>query len=429
MFPFPPRFEVGPDTWLYLSTVLILTIFVRFNRVWSLRNVDLALLLAASAGLYVAKAGLGYTTILVVTAVLLIRLLLDPLLQRRPHLGPNLGSQGAVFLCIAAFGLIALEAFRESTDSPGVEPSAAAVTEADPETEPTEAEPEPGAAMSVLFDVFHAMFGSERQASTAIALVTHLLVMIGMLLVGRNLFGDAQLGLGMAMLYLLLPCTALGVSQVHHVLPSALTVWALVAYRRPMVSGLLLGLACGVMFFPVFLLPLWASYYGRRGALRFGAALLIVGAIVGGSIAFTVPGQDSFLRHTIGSIQLESLLFSPPGEPMGFWADHPASYRTPIIASFFLLLIGLTIWPRRKNLEHLLASSAAVIVATQFWYPVAGLVYLLWYLPLVLVVVFRPRLAHLQLNEPAGEMMAARSVGGPRTARSVPSAGHPHLYR
>jgi len=37
-----------------------------------------------------------------------------------------------------------------------------------------------------------------------------------------------------------------------------------------------------------------------------------------------------------------------------------------------------------------------VVVATQFWYSHQGGVYLLWYLPLLLLVVFRPRLASVQ---------------------------------
>ena len=63
--------------------------------------------------------------------------------------------------------------------------------------------------------------------------------------------------------------------------------------------------------------------------------------------------------------------------------------------------------PLRKNLEHLLSHSAAVIVGTQFWYPHLGGVYILWYLPLLLLIVFRPRLAHLPMPIGAPAMIAA----------------------
>jgi hypothetical protein len=104
----------------------------------------------------------------------------------------------------------------------------------------------------------------------------------------------------------------------------------------------------------------------------------------------------------------------------------------PVVVLFFLMLAGLTIWPRRKQLEHLTAFSAAIVVATQFWYPMQGGVYLLWYLPLLLVVVFRPRLVHLQPyvsaqeSEQAGK---APSVSGPHAQRSTTSAERLHLFR
>ncbi len=60
----------------------------------------------------------------------------------------------------------------------------------------------------------------------------------------------------------------------------------------------------------------------------------------------------------------------------------------------------MTIWPRKKSLEYLISASTAIIVATQFWYPQQGGVYVLWYLPLVLMVVFRPRLLQYALTPP-----------------------------
>ena len=67
---------------------------------------------------------------------------------------------------------------------------------------------------------------------------------------GRRHLGDIRLGIAMATLYLLLPCTAYQVNQVDHVLPAALVVWSLTFYHRPMVAGGLMGLACGKPFDP-----------------------------------------------------------------------------------------------------------------------------------------------------------------------------------
>ena len=58
------------------------------------------------------------------------------------------------------------------------------------------------------------------------------------------------------------------------------------------------------------------------------------------------------------------------------------------------MVTALSIWPRYKDLATLMASSAAIVIGTQLWYPAQGSVYVLWYLPLLLMVVFRPPLHH-----------------------------------
>lgn len=439
MESFPPGYDLGPATWFYLSLVLIIAVFFRFNRFWSLRNFDLGLLLAAPVGLLLvsesATAGIGFSWLFAVSGLFLVRLLADPLLVRRPHLGQNLNAPGSAFLCVAAFALLTMEAIN-GPPTPATEQTlkqATNLVKGSEDVEQEESHTAAGPVAPMLWAPIGAPFKAPELAARAISILAHLLVILGLLLVGRNLFGDAQLGLAMATLYLLLPCTAYDVGEVNHVLPSALTVWALVAYRRPMVSGILLGLACGVMFFPVFLLPVWAAFYGRRGALRFGTALLLVAGVVLTIAALTSPGPDSFVRRTIGTIHLEEMLsFEAPIGTLGFWTAELKYYRIPVIVTFFVLLGTLTFWPRRKHLEHLTASSAAIIVATQFWYPDQGGVYMLWYLPLLLVVVFRPRLAHLQPQtgvREAEQTMRSPAISGPHAARSQSFSERTHLFR
>jgi len=439
MESFPPGYDVSPATWFYLSCVLIIAVFFRFNRLWSLRNFDLGLLLAAPVGLLLIRdqsaAGVGFSWLFAVSGLFLLRLLVDPLLVRRPHLGQNLNAPGSAFLCVAAFALLATEAINGSASATAEQTLQQAQVLVGSSEEAAQAD-EPSTAGPVapmLSAPIGAAFKVPDLAARAMAVLSHLLVILGLVLVGRNLFGDVQLGLAMATLYLLLPCTAYDVGEVNHVLPSALTVWALVAYRRPMVSGILLGLACGVMFFPVFLLPVWAAFYGRRGALKFGSALLLVAGVVLSIAALTSPGPDSFVRRTIGTIHLEEMLsFEAPTGALGFWTAELKYYRIPVIVSFFLLVAGMTIWPRRKHLEHLTAASAAIIVATQFWYPVQGGAYLLWYLPLLLVVVFRPRLVHLQPQTGLVEgeqTLRSPAVSGPHTQRGQSYAERTRLYR
>ncbi|MFO1092071.1 MAG: hypothetical protein U0992_02005 [Planctomycetaceae bacterium] len=439
MESFPPGYDLGPATWFYLSLVLIIAVFFRFNRFWSLRNFDLGLLLAAPVGLLLVqvpgRAGIGFSWLFAVSGLFLVRLLADPLLVRRPHLGQNLNAPGSAFLCVAAFALLTMEAINGETTAATEQTvqQATNLVKGKEDIVQEEQHIAAGPVAPMLWAPIGAPFKAPEIAARALSIIAHLLVILGLLLVGRNLFGDVQLGLAMATLYLLLPCTAYDVGEVNHVLPSALTVWALVAYRRPMVSGTLLGLACGIMFFPVFLLPVWAAFYGRRGALRFGTALLLVAGVVLSIAALTAPGPDSFVRRTIGTIHLEEMLaFEAPVGTLGFWSSELRYYRIPVIVTFFVLLATLTFWPRRKSLEHLTASSAAIVVATQFWYPDQGGVYLLWYLPLLLVVVFRPRLVHLvpHSSPEEGEQTArAPAISGPHTQRSQAYAERTHLFR
>ena len=54
--------------------------------------------------------------------------------------------------------------------------------------------------------------------------------------------------------------------------------------------------------------------------------------------------------------------------------------------------IATAFWPTPKNLAHVIALSAAVLIGIQFWYAEQGGIYVLWYLPFLLVLVFRPNL-------------------------------------
>ncbi|MBQ4194524.1 MAG: hypothetical protein II622_00315, partial [Thermoguttaceae bacterium] len=57
------QYEMLPTTWFYLSSLLILAVFFRFNRVWSVRNFDVLALISLTPGLvYIAMGSMfqGY---------------------------------------------------------------------------------------------------------------------------------------------------------------------------------------------------------------------------------------------------------------------------------------------------------------------------------------------------------------------------------
>jgi hypothetical protein len=73
----------------------------------------------------------------------------------------------------------------------------------------------------------------------------------------------------------------------------------------------------------------------------------------------------------------------------GFWSSW---YRLPILAAYVLLAISFVAWPVRKHLGTLMSCTGAMMVAAQFWHAHGGGIYVAWYLPLLLMVVFRPAL-------------------------------------
>jgi hypothetical protein len=201
-----------------------------------------------------------------------------------------------------------------------------------------------------------------------------------------------------ATFYLLLPYTAFHFGQVHHVWPIALLVWAVAAYRKPTLAGFLLGLAAGSVYYPALVFPLWFSFYWRRGAGRFAVAFVLAA-----SLSLAVAGSILWFRGELTS-SLQSVLALSDWQPWkkptteGFWLWLDGSgvhwaYRIPIFMAYLAFVITTAFWPLPKNLAHVLALSAAVLIGIQFWYADQGGVYVLWYLPLLLLIMFRPNLS------------------------------------
>ena len=56
---YPFRYEMNPTTWVYLSSLMIIGIYFKFHRFWSVRNLDLLGLIALSPGLLLVLHRLG----------------------------------------------------------------------------------------------------------------------------------------------------------------------------------------------------------------------------------------------------------------------------------------------------------------------------------------------------------------------------------
>lgn len=391
-------------TWFYLSAVLAVTLFFKFRRVLSLRNWDLISLFAMAPGFLLllqehqraAAAGVaplpknlwwGYLWLLCGSMYFLVRCLFDLVLVRRPALESNLNRGGMAWLMAAIFVCLGAVAIR---NTPGNEPPigrGSAVLEAAQERAAeivTQTAGEPLDGRGTRFWVTRGLAGA-----------CHLAVIAALILFGLWHFQDLSAGMSAAALYLLLPYIAFHVAQVHHVWPAAMIILALLAYRRPAVAGLLIGAASATSFFPALTLPVWLSFYSGRGRVRFVVALVFAAAAF---LVLTVwllwlDGQlASNLRQTLGLTEWQPWKSGAP-KSESFWTEAHWAYRIPVFIAYAAFVIVTAFWPRPKNLAHLMALCAAVLIGVQFWYADSGGIYVLWYLPLLLLMVFRPNLS------------------------------------
>jgi hypothetical protein len=375
--------------------LLAVALFFKFARLLSVRNLDVLTMFGLVPGLLLVLEArtnqspelrwFGYLWLLGGSAYFMARCLVDLALVRRPALSPNLNPSGLAWLAGALFVSLVAVAVRQ----PSVRPESN------------------GAAPAPIDQVerqINPQVAPKIWVERTLAILCHLAVVAGLIFVGWRHYQDVPGGMAAATFYLLLPYTflllpysPLDVGQWHHALPMALVVWALAAYRLPTLAGVLLGLAAGSVYFPALLAPVWCSFYWRRGAGRFAAAFLLAGGLslaATGTVlwlqgelypslhsAFTLSDWQAWKAPTTESI------WQGPGGGGVHWA-----YRIPVFIGYLAFVLTTAFWPAPKNLAHLLALSAAVLIGLQFWYADRGGVYVLWYLPLLLLLVFRPNL-------------------------------------
>jgi hypothetical protein len=410
-------------SWFYFSLLLAVGLFFKFSRFLSVRNWDLLTLFLLFPGLLLCQEGarqeqlardlakqptaepdraqnaaliagltttaqrarwFGYVWLFGASAYFLVRCLADLVLVRRPSLTPNLNLAGLAWLAAALFVCLVAVAVRR------------------PETPP-----EPVGKVSPVQDLTQRQVQAWVQADgtdpgevrfwveRVLACVCHLSVVVALAVIGWRHFQDLHGGIAAATCYLLLPYTAFFVGQVHHIWPVALLIWAVAAYRWPTVAGLLLGLTAGAVY-PALTFPVWVSFYWRRGSGRFLAAFALTAGV-----SLTVVGLSLWSNGPLAN-SLQSAINLSDWQPWsmraseGFWTNVHWSYRIPVFIVYVAFLGMTALWPAPKNLAHLLALSAALLIGCQFWYADKGGVYVLWYLPLLLLLMFRPNLADRQ---------------------------------
>lgn len=515
---------VPPTTWTYLSSLLLLGVFFKFSRFWSVRNVDLVLLILLAPGLLLVVNGearhrleaahapqaqtadesnavpesvdgaatseamaaepaapfappgetaaadnaaqipiaavdseateapltdatiepepattatglsgralmmIGYIWLFSVTGVLLLRSLLDPTMVRRPLLEPNLSTGGLAFIGCSLFVFLMANVVNGPATESDLSGARGAerllVGVADSAVTQDLRQHGPGNAMLHLLPslVTTPLYREEPpsletpvryvRTAKAMAILSHLAVVVGIVGIGYRHFGNMKTGIGAATLYLMLPYTAIMTGRVDHALPAALLVWAVLCYRRPLAAGSFIGLAIGVVYYPLFLLPLWVSFYWQRGLMRFLSGVLATLCVCALSLLMIAEDFGQFLAY----LQEMFGVWLPRAQALtGIWGlGWDSTYRFPVIMAFLALSGAFAIWPAQKNLGTLLSCSGAVMLATQFWHGDEGGLYMAWFLPLTLLTVFRPNLEDRVALSVLGEGWLPRQKKSPK---------------
>lgn len=397
----------------------------------------------------------GYIVLFLVTLFYIIRLLLDCLMVRRPLLEPNLDSSGLRFTCLALlvflagsiaislsplelrknsaeidhflkhpitledalrinqlnneetetmrltergpgypwFHEFALTPLAQSSPAKSVQPTPNLTEEKTSEEkaniEESVSEPAP---IEEVNNVSTLSFNESQVYWTKIiAILGHVLIVAGIIAFGYFHFGNFDTGVAAAVLYLLMPYSYHFQTRLDHIIPAVFLIWALVFYRRPWISGFLLGMASALVYYPWFLIPLWVSFYWRRGVFRFAVSTLATMAIMGLTILVFSENQEVCKSNLLNMFGFVGLILQ---RPQGFWDVVAAdvTYRIPILAAYCGLCISLLFWPPQKNLGVLLSCSAAVLLGAQLIHPFQGGLYMAWYLPFLILTIFRPNL-------------------------------------
>ncbi len=428
----------NPTTWFYFSFLLAMAAFFKFARLMSVRNLDVVMVFLLVPGLILVQAArphpipieqqpavqltaligqaaladapgtlatpiarvvqqsgpaleaplwlkYGYIWLLLGSVYFFCRCLFDLILVQRPALAPNLQMGGLAWLAGALLICLLAVAYRQVDRHLAPLPTNGQAAPLPQVHAPVE---ESVFAITILWRHWPTW------AIAALAFACQVAVLVCLIVIGWRHFQDLPAGMAAGTFYLMLPYTGLQVGQIQHVLPMALFLGAIVAYRSPTLAGFILGLAAAATYFPVFVLPLWLSFYRGCGMGRFLGAFLAAMTIFLANLALTLSLHDQLTPSL--QMALDSAAWQPwkipPASTEGFWTGLHWAYRIPVFL-VFLSFVGVTMfWPTPKNLAHVIALSAAMFISLQWWCADQGGTYVLWYLPLMLLLVFRPNM-------------------------------------
>jgi len=222
------------------------------------------------------------------------------------------------------------------------------------------------------------------------AVVFDLLTMLGLWLLGRRIRGPT-LGIVLAYAWAANPFTLFVLnSNSNDSLLAALGVLALLVASRPLLRGAAVALSGLTKFAPLVLAPVFATAgpegLGLTGRART-VAMFVVGFLAAGAIALApVIGGDEWRTFYERTLEFQR----SRGSPFSIWGLYGGIdwMQTAVQAAAVAFALAAAVIPRRRDLVGLAAVASAVTIALQLGVTHWFYLYLVWFLPFVLVALF-----------------------------------------
>lgn len=229
-------------------------------------------------------------------------------------------------------------------------------------------------------------------AAHAAAIMFDLLTLLGMWLLGRRIRGPT-LGVALAYAWATWPFTIYASNSGSNDSLVALGVVAVfLVVAHPFARGATAVLAGLTKFAPLALAPVLATYDHAGGVrtlrprvlLRFALGFLVAGAIA--MLPVLLRGDlRLFWDKTLG-------YQSTRGSPFSVWGlwDVPHGWQVGWQVAAIALALLVALVPRRRDVRVLAALCAAVMIAFELGVTHWFYLYLVWFFPLVMVVLLAP---------------------------------------
>jgi hypothetical protein len=258
---------------------------------------------------------------------------------------------------------------------------------------------------------FEQLFGfsgrwDDLPAAHGAAVAFDLICVLLLFLLGRRVRGPT-LGLALAYAWVAYPFTLFTAdSNSNDALVAALIIAALLLVSSAPARGAASALAGLTKFAPLALAPLLAVHGLGDERLRHRRALLVVLFALAFAAAAALSLAPVFAHGSLATMYDRTISYQANrGSPFSIWGLYGGlgSVQTAVQVGAVVLAIALAVLPHRGDLIGLAALCAAIVIAVQLGVTHWFYLYIVWFLPLVLIALFG---RHEQLFDRLGAQLS-----------------------